>query len=701
MNRRLETAILVPVLIVTVLGIAAVGGFSYRQTYRTLAEDVVPDLVSARAGDAKSLVEATMTAAAETGQVLAEDPVIEAWFAAGEPDNELRRLVLQRLDRLVRQHEYNHAFLVSAATGNYWADGVRLLDTVERSDPDDSWFFDALEIEADYTFNLHYNQELANTLLFVNVPIRRGAAAVGVAGVGLNVLSVVPPSAAIAGGELFLVSRDGGVLAASNALHVGRPLQEFLPEVTVDQLDGATALRSRRNGEELASRVAAGDVFVASRQVLGSDFFLIATAPAAIVETPLSQIRWITGITGVAVLAVAFVGLRILIRRSVAAVSQVSTQLEDIAEGDADLSQQLSVSARNEIGVLASRFNRFVASLRELISGIAGDATALSAEQSEIVQSASETASSVHEIAANIGTVSESVDRLHGSIATTSSKVDDITAAITRMKGELDAQVSAIEETSASVEEMNAQSSSIRTTATRRVEEVKQLAEAATRSAADLDTLSTKSEELARRTDQMLEATDVINGIASQTNLLSMNAAIEAAHAGESGRGFSVVAEEIRKLAETSSENARVIHDSLRGSVDLITEINGGVDSMQSTFRAVIENTRTTEEAFAEIESTVAELSTGMEEVTTAVVSIRDAIMVVEEQSRSVSGLTGEITDLNRANREIGAEVQGAVTEIRSGADQINASVDALNSSLKAMAENVSRIHGELTRFRT
>ncbi|MFW5695128.1 MAG: methyl-accepting chemotaxis protein [Alkalispirochaeta sp.] len=702
MYRRLDVAILVPVVIVIVSGIAALGTFSFLRTQASLEEEIVPDLVVARAGDAKAIVEARMAAALETAQLLAADPGAGYWLEQGESQDAIfRSLLYRRLDSLVNDYGYYHAFYVSDQSRNYYSDGFRILDVMTTDDPDDSWFFEAMEMDGEYVLNLDYNQELGTSLLFVNVPVTVDGSRAGVAGLGLNLSTVVPPSAARDGGELFLVDTEGEVLAAGNSAHIGNSVADYLPAVDGSIIEAGEAVELERNAEALDSRSVGGDVFVASRQVLDSDYYLVATVPTTLVDATLAQIRSVTILTGAIVVVAAFLVLLIMIRKAVRAILHVSLQLQEVSSGDADLSKQLTVDSKNEIGLLAERFNTFVESLRILVRDVASGSEALAAEKEQIVANATETASSVNEITGNIASVSSSVDRLHESIHTTAEKAQDISGAIRAMEEQINAQVSAIEQTSASVEEMNAQSDSIRNTAAKRAGEVDELTNAVTTSSSRLEDLGTKAQELERRTDQMLEAANVINGIAAQTNLLSMNAAIEAAHAGDAGRGFSVVAEEIRKLAENSSNNATVIQNSLKGSVTLIQEINGSFESMQETFHTVTDSTRLTRDAFSEIESTVSELSTGMNEVTGAVVALRDAIMSIDERSKSVSGLTGEILTLNEQNSSIGSEVQGAITEIRTGADQINESVNNLNNSLQELSESVNRIHAQVSRFQT
>ncbi len=702
MNRRLEIAILVPVVVVIIVGIAALGAFSFVRTQASLEEEIAPDLVIARAGDAKSIVESRMAAAVQAAQLLAANPAARYWLEQGEPEDGIfRGLLYQRLDELVKEYGYYHAFFVSDQSRNYYAEGFRILDVMTQEDPDDSWFFDAMEMDEEFILNVDYNQELGTSLLFVNVPVTVSDTRAGVAGLGLNLSAIVPPSAARDGGELFVVGLDGEILAAGNPTHIGTAVSTYLPGVDQQAIEATDALQLERNQEALDSRSVGGSVFAASRQILDSEYYLLATVPTTLVDATLAQIRNVTILTGVIVVVAAFLVLLFMIRTAVRAILQVSNQLLEISSGDADLTQQLTVESKNEVGLLAERFNTFMESLRVLVRDVVVGSEALAAEKEEIVANATETAASVNEITGNIASVSSSVDRLHESIHTTAEKAREISGAISAMEEQINAQVSAIEETSASVEQMNAQSDSIRTTAGRRAGEVDELTNAVSKSSSRLEELGTKAQELERRTGQMLEAANVINGIAAQTNLLSMNAAIEAAHAGDAGLGFSVVAEEIRKLAENSSTNATVIQNSLKGSVTLIQEINGSFETMQGTFHTVTDSTRLTRDAFSEIESTVSELSTGMNEVTGAVVAIRDAIMSIDERSRTVTGLTGEILNLNEQNSSIGSEVQGAITEIRTGADQINESVNNLNGSLQELSESVNRIHAQVSRFHT
>lgn len=579
MRQRLETNILLPVLLVIIIGVAGIGSLSFLTTQNRLRGDVIPELVRLRSGDAKGGVEATVAAAIETSRILADDATIHRWLSEGEPEGLLQELVLTRLDRLTTSQEYFTSFLVSAETGDYWADGRRLLETVSEDDPDDSWFFDAVTMEADYVLNLDYNRELDSTNLFVNVPVEIDGERAGVAGVGLDVSTVVPSDAAEEGGELFLINSAGDVVAASNPAHSGTAITEYLPEFAPDSLGTGAVQRLTRSESERGADVTEDIMFVASRRILDSDYYLAATVPTSLVNDTVSGIRNVTVIAGILVVLAAAAVLWALVRRPVRAIQRVSAQLEHIAAGD--LTETVRIDRKDEVGSLAAALQDMRARLTEVVGHVRSGSNHV-AESSEQMSS---TARHLSEGAS--------------------------------------AQASNTEEVSASMEEME---SSIQQNADNALETEK----IARQAAEDARESGTAVNETVKAMRSIAEKIGIIEEIARNTNLLALNAAIEAARAGEAGKGFAVVAAEVRKLAERSQQASGEIGEVSASSVEVAEKAGRQIEQL-------VPNIERTAELVQEISAATTEQRNGSNQVSSALSQVDEEVQRTASQSEELS----------------------------------------------------------------
>jgi len=205
-----------------------------------------------------------------------------------------------------------------------------------------------------------------------------------------------------------------------------------------------------------------------------------------------------------------------------------------------------------------------------------------------------------------------------------------------RLNGQLETQSAAITESSAAIEQMIANTRSVNNTLSRNAQNVKELQEAAVVGQSGLNEVATDFKEIARESESLLEINSVMQNIASQTNLLSMNAAIEAAHAGESGRGFAVVADEIRKLAESSSRQSKTIGGVLKkikGSIDKITK---STDNVMNKFEAIDGGVKTVAEQENGILNAMAEQSAGSTQIMQAIAQVNDITGQVKEDARQM-----------------------------------------------------------------
>jgi methyl-accepting chemotaxis protein len=278
--------------------------------------------------------------------------------------------------------------------------------------------------------------------------------------------------------------------------------------------------------------------------------------------------------------------------------------------------------------------------------------------------------------------------------------MEQITANIGKLKGHVDRQGESVAQSSSAIEEMLANIRSVTQTLVKNSDNVKSLIEASEVGRTGLQEVSTDIQEIARESEGLLEINAVMENIASQTNLLSMNAAIEAAHAGEAGKGFAVVADEIRKLAENSGEQSKTISAVLKKIKDSIDKITRSTGSVLDKFEAIDTGIRTVSDQEENIRCAMEEQSVGSKQILEAIGQLNEATRLVKDSSEEMLDGSRQIIRESKNLELATQEISNGMNEMASGAGQINSAVNQVNELSGQNRNNIDILVKEVSLFR-
>ena len=379
---------------------------------------------------------------------------------------------------------------------------------------------------------------------------------------------------------------------------------------------------------------------------------------------------------GIITLAVIlFTGILIFVfhrmNNHVKAIGRVS---KNMANGD--LSQSITVIPNDAIGDMVENFNLAIASLKNIIGGV----VTTSIEGQKLNDTLS---GRIKQIEISSGEMSNNLDGMHekiveenNQIVEASSALEEISANTSSLSKQIAMQAESVSTTSAAVEEMAASILNVARVADARQNVTESLITMTKEGSDKIEEANVIVQEAVKNMGTMQEMLEVINNISSQTNLLSMNAAIEAAHAGDAGKGFAVVADEIRKLAESTSENAREISDSLSGLIDRINQTANVTKESGDSFKKIEKEVQKFVQAFAEISASTKELSEGSKEIQDSTISLLDITSNIKTGSEEMT---------------IGAnDINIALLRIKDASDNNT-------SSMAVSREQIEEIHKAMT----
>jgi len=449
---------------------------------------------------------------------------------------------------------------------------------------------------------------------------------------------------------------------AADALHDPTVFDQLVPAVRAGRTADAKAAAERAR-DLVDQQITQGDI-VLKRVTAVADRTQADAVSAA------NRAKWVIGIVGILALLIGG-GLSHLLYRLISApLRELRDRMWELAEGDGDLTRRIEVRGQDEVGQVAKNFNRFAATVHDIVrlssqasDGLARNADTLVMSAAEAGEAVAQTAGTVDGMAAATTLQAERVTEVGGLVedmGVAIGRASDAGRSVASVAGEADERAAEGE---------------------RSIAQVQEAMDSIERSVGDVHEVVTALGDRGREIGAIVQT---IGEISAQTNLLALNAAIEAARAGEHGRGFAVVAEEVRKLAEQS-----------QGAVGSIAEIIG--DLQQETERAVAAMDQGREEvsngaqivehagtAFAAIRERVSAVST-------EVGSVSSACDDLEQFALNVQDRMSEVAAVSEQNAASGTEIAAAVQETSAAADSVAVTAREVQAAVAYLDELVSK----------
>ncbi|WP_104402811.1 methyl-accepting chemotaxis protein [Vibrio penaeicida] len=578
-----------------------------------------------------SEVDQEVTQLLSAAEQIANNTFIQQAVNSTERDPATEKMLVDQLNNIRSQYKLNDASVANRDTAYYWNQNGFLRQLTRQQD---GWFF-GFTSSGQETMVSVFTESTGEVKMFANYQIVSGKTMSGLSKSLNDMVSLLNSFQIEQSGFVFLTDSSGKVQIHKQSSKSDSDLAGIYGSEASKLLNksGYNIVRAQYDGK---------DVFVVSQYVASMDWFIVAQVPVEEVFAELDSTAQKMMLTTL-IVALIFVVLSLILASSITKpINVIAERFRQLGEGDGNLAQRIEINGNDEIAKLSQGFNGFIEKIHNSVKEVAATSNAL-------------------QIAAE--GVAEKSHITHDNSQNQRDQTIQVVTAINQMG----ATISEIASNAATAAE-TASGAESNTEDGRGV--VFRAKDAISRLASDIDHIGGVVQKLAGTTQDIGSILDVIRDISEQTNLLALNAAIEAARAGEQGRGFAVVADEVRNLASRTADSTEEIQKMIN---QLQADAQDAVSAMEAGQEVTMEGVESTDQAvevLGRISESISDISDRNTQVATA----------TEEQSTVVHTINENIEEIN------------AINELTTGTAQeladASAELQSLSKRLDAMVSN-------------